>query len=59
MGGGGRKITLVLIFFLRAPEPGFLVFVCYGPGFFKQKVYYKSVDSDLEMDTRLIKCLVL
>ena len=58
MGVAGRLLRF-LIFFLRAPDPGFLIFVWYGPGFFKQKVYYISVDSDLEMDRRLTKCLVL
>ena len=62
--GGGWKITLVLDIFLLTPEPRVLFFAWYGPGFFqpgtKQKSFiYISTDSDLEMDTRLIKSLVL
>ena len=66
MGGGG---TLVLEKILRPPEPSFLFFAWYGPGLFfsqdhayktkQKKVHYISVDSDLEMDTRLIQSLVL
>ena len=63
--GGGGKITLVLDFFLRAPESGFLFFVWYGLGFFSARIMCinnqkrLSIDSDQGMTTRLIKCLIL
>ena len=39
-GGGGGKITLVLDFFLRALEPGYLCFVWYGPGFLSARIMH-------------------
>ena len=65
---GSGKITLVLDFFFFARRSLAFYFLRGTVlNFFarimriktNKKVYYISVDSDLEIDTRLIKCLVL
>ena len=68
-GGRGEILLWSWNVFLRAPEPGFLLFAWYGPGLFGQDRAYKNkqksslyiicVESDLGIYTRLIKCLLL
>ena len=66
-GGGGVEITLVLGFFFFVRRSLAFYFCLVRSWIFSarimriktKKVYYISVDSDLEMDTRLIKCLAL
>ena len=65
-GGGGGKITLVLDFFSSCAEVWLFIFLrSMVLDFFPARIMRinkqksLSVDSDQEMDTRLIKCLVL
>ena len=65
-GGGQEDYFGPGIFFLCGPEPGYyfllgtvLDFFIRDNDAYKNKQKSLSIDSDLEMDMRLIKCLVL